>query len=98
MRRFILGEVTWLSILSTVLIAVLLLTVYRSVLALGLGFLPVISGALAGIAAVGLAFGSVHGITLSFGTALIGEAVDYSVIFCAIAPGTVAHAQDKHNG
>jgi predicted exporter len=44
-----------------------------------LGFLPVISGALAGIAAVSLGFGVVHGITLGFGTALIGEAVDYSI-------------------
>jgi predicted exporter len=44
-----------------------------------LGLLPVISGALAGIAAVSLGFGAVHGITLGFGTALIGEAVDYSI-------------------
>ena len=41
--------------------------------------LPVLSGALAGVAAVSLGFGSVHGITLGFGTALIGEAVDYSI-------------------
>jgi predicted exporter len=34
---------------------------------------------LAGIAAVSLGFGAVHGITLGFGTALIGEAVDYSI-------------------
>jgi predicted exporter len=47
--------------------------------ALGLGFVPVISGALAGIAAVSLGFGAVHGITLGFGTTLIGEAVDYSI-------------------
>ena len=61
------------------LIAALLLLVYRSFSALALGFLPVISGALAGIAAVSLGFGAVHGITLGFGTALIGEAVDYSI-------------------
>jgi predicted exporter len=53
--------------------------VYRSFSALVLGFLPVISGALAGVAAVSLGFGAVHGITLGFGTALIGEAVDYSI-------------------
>jgi len=39
----------------------------------------VLSGALAGVAAVSLGFGVVHGITLGFGTALIGEAVDYSI-------------------
>lgn len=93
-RETIHSEVTWLSILSTVLIAVLLLAVYRSVLALGLGFLPVISGALAGIAAVSLAFGSVHGITLGFGTALIGEAVDYSIyLFVQSRQGGIAQTQ-----
>lgn len=78
-RDTIQAEVSWLSILSVVLIATLLLVVYRSLTALILGFLPVISGALAGIAAVSLGFGAVHGITLGFGTALIGEAVDYSI-------------------
>jgi predicted exporter len=72
-------QVTRLSIISLVLIATLLLLVYRSFSALALGLLPVVSGALAGIAAVSLGFGAVHGITLGFGTALIGEAVDYSI-------------------
>ena len=78
-RDTIKSQVSRLSIISVVLIATLLLLVYRSFSALALGFLPVISGALAGIAAVSLGFGAVHGITLGFGTALIGEAVDYSI-------------------
>ncbi|OGA99668.1 MAG: hypothetical protein A3E79_06535 [Burkholderiales bacterium RIFCSPHIGHO2_12_FULL_61_11] len=78
-RETIKSQVTRLSILSVLLIATLLLLVYRSFSALMLGFLPVISGVLAGIAAVSLGFGAVHGITLGFGTALIGEAVDYSI-------------------
>ena len=78
-RDTIKSEVSRLSIISIVLIATLLLLVYRSFTALALGYLPVISGVLAGIAAVSLGFGSVHGITLGFGTALIGEAVDYSI-------------------
>ncbi len=78
-RDTIKSQVSRLSIISMVLIAALLLLVYRSFSALALGFLPVISGALAGIAAVSLGFGAVHGITLGFGTALIGEAVDYSI-------------------
>ena len=78
-RDTIKRQVTRLSILSLALIATLLLLVYRSFSALALGLLPVISGALAGIAAVSLGFGAVHGITLGFGTALIGEAVDYSI-------------------
>jgi len=78
-RDTIKSQVSRLSLISMVLIATLLLLVYRSATALVLGFLPVISGALAGIAAVSLGFGAVHGITLGFGTALIGEAVDYSI-------------------
>jgi predicted exporter len=68
-----------LSILSTVLIMTLLVFVYRSVAALVLGLLPVASGTLAGVAAVALGFGVVHGITLAFGITLIGESVDYPI-------------------
>ncbi len=78
-RNTIQSQVTRLSLIGIAMIATLLLLVYRSFTALTLSFLPVISGALAGIAAVSLGFGSVHGITLGFGTALIGEAVDYSI-------------------
>lgn len=78
-RANIIKEVTRLSILSTILIVALLLGVYRSVAALVLGLVPVASGALAGVAAVALGVGVVHGITLGFGITLIGEAVDYSI-------------------
>ena len=72
---------TRLSLISSVLVVAVLLTVYRSTTALGLGLLPVASGALVGIAAVALGFGAVHGITLGFGITLIGESVDYSIYF-----------------
>ncbi|MEZ0209595.1 MAG: MMPL family transporter [Methylophilus sp.] len=72
-------QVRAIFIVSSVLIALLLWAVYRSMTALLLGFLPVATGILAGIASVSLVFGVVHGITLGFGTALIGEAVDYSI-------------------
>ncbi|MGO9931994.1 MAG: MMPL family transporter [Steroidobacteraceae bacterium] len=70
-----------LSIASGVLVVTLLLVVYRSLPALGMGLLPVASGALIGIAAVALGFGAVHGVTLGFGATLIGESVDYSIYF-----------------
>jgi predicted exporter len=75
-----------LSAVGAVLVAGVLLTVYRSWMALGLGLLPVVTGALAGIAAVALGFGAVHGITLGFGITLIGEAVDYSIYFFIQSP------------
>jgi predicted exporter len=78
-RDTIKSQVRIIFVVSTLLIAILLLAVYRSFSALLLGFLPVATGILAGIASVSLGFGVVHGITLGFGTALIGEAVDYSI-------------------
>jgi len=78
-RGTIRGEAIRLSMLSSILIAGFLLCVYRSVQVLLLGLLPVVTGALAGVAAVALGFGVVHGVTLGFGVTLIGEAVDYSV-------------------
>lgn len=78
-RDTIKSQVRLIFIVSTLLIAILLLAVYRSLSALLLGFLPVATGILAGVATVSVGFGVVHGITLGFGTALIGEAVDYSI-------------------
>ena len=78
-RTSIEREALRLSLLSATLIVALLLLVYRSVPLLLLGLLPVLSGALAGVAAVALGFGVVHGVTLGFGVTLIGEAVDYSI-------------------
>ncbi|MGU7775325.1 MMPL family transporter [Burkholderia sp. MR1-5-21] len=78
-RDTIRHDVERLSTASVVLIVALLLTLYRSPRTLALGLLPVLSGVAAGIAAVSVAFGTVHGLTLGFGTTLIGEAVDYSI-------------------
>ena len=78
-RAVIKGEVLRLSSISSLLIAALLLAVYRSLPALVLTLVPVATGALAGVAAVALGFGAVHGLTLGFGITLIGEAVDYSI-------------------
>lgn len=76
------------SLIATALIAGLLLAIYRSPRLLGLGLLPIASGAVAGIAAVSLGFGAVHGVTLGFGVTLIGECVDYAIyLFTQAAPG-----------
>ncbi len=78
-RDTIKRDVERLSTVSLVLVVALLLTVYRSPRTVVLGLLPVLSGVAAGVAAVSLTFGAVHGLTLGFGTTLIGEAVDYSI-------------------
>jgi predicted exporter len=76
-----------LSLIATLLVASMLLALYRSPRVLALGLFPVASGALAGVAAVSLGFGSVHGLTLAFGVTLIGECVDYAIyLFTQITP------------
>lgn len=72
-------DVTLYSSIAMAMIVGLLLFVYRSPRVLLLIMIPVASGALAGLAAVSLRFGFVHGITVGFGVTLIGEAVDYAV-------------------
>lgn len=78
-RATIKGDAIRFSTIATVLVTVLLLAMFRSPRVLALGLMPLITGALCGIAAVSLAFGQVHGITLGFGATLIGEAVDYAI-------------------
>lgn len=78
-RALIQREALRVSVLGALLIAALLLAAYRSLAALALGLLPVLTGALVGVAAVAAGFGVVHGITLGFGATLIGESVDYAI-------------------
>jgi predicted exporter len=86
-RDRIRSDATRLSALASLLVAGALLAVYRSPRVLALAFVPVVSGGLVGIATVGLAFRTIHGITLGFGATLIGEAVDYAVyLFTQTAP------------
>ena len=80
-RALIESEVRFLAIAGTALMSALLLAAFASLPALAAALLPVATGVLAGIAAVSLAFGGVHGITLGFGTTLIGESVDYAIYF-----------------
>ena len=80
-RATVKDEVARLSAISTLAIVAVLFFVYRSPRLLTLGLLPVASGALAGIVAVSLAYGTVFGITVGFGSALIGEAIDYSIYY-----------------
>jgi predicted exporter len=85
-RETIKEDVERLSSMGLALIVCLLLVVYRSPVTLLCGLLPVLSGAAAGIASVSLVFGTVHGLTLGFGTTLIGESVDYSIYLFVQSP------------
>jgi predicted exporter len=92
-RAQIRTEVERLALAGGVAIVALLLLAFGSLRTLGIALLPVASGVLAGIAVVSLVFGNVHGITLAFGTTLIGEAVDYAIYYLIQAralPGAAA--------
>ena len=95
-RDTIKHDVERLSTISLALIVGLLLVVYRSPRTLVLGLVPVLSGIAAGLAATSLVFGTIHGLTLGFGTTLMGEAVDYSIyLFVQSArPGVSAPSSD----
>ena len=91
MRDRIQGNVWRLSLVATILVGSLLLAVYHSVRLLILALLPVLSGAVVGIAAVSLSFGMVDAVTVGFGTSLLGEAVDYAIyLFSQTLPGQSA--------
>ena len=78
-RQAIQDDARRLTIVAAIGVGLLLLLVLRSPRFLLWAALPTATGALAGLAAVGVAFGSIHGITLGFGLTLIGEAVDYAI-------------------
>lgn len=92
-RDTIKSEALRLSLISSGLIMLLLWLAYRSLPAVLLGMVPVACGALAGIAAVALGFGAVHGVTLGFGVTLIGESVDYSIYQFVQSPQAAAHSR-----
>ena len=92
-RAHMKADVARFSLIAAALVAAILLFAYRSVRVLALALLPVLSGVIAGIASVSLAFGFVHGITLGFGVTLIGEAVDYAIyLLTQTAPGAESAA------
>ena len=78
-RRAIQHDARRLTLIATVAVSLLLLLVLRSPRFLLWAALPTATGVLAGLAAVAVTFGTIHGITLGFGLTLIGEAVDYAV-------------------
>ena len=73
---------------GVIVVGLLLLSFGGSLRTLLTALLPVTTGVLSGIAAVSLVFGNVHGITLGFGTTLIGEAVDYAIYYLIQARAT----------
>lgn len=73
------SEAQSLGTAASIGMVVLLLVAYRRLNAVLLSGLPLMSAGLAGLLAVAVLFGEVHGITLAFGFTLLGVAQDYPV-------------------
>ncbi len=82
-RDAIRADVRLLTLLATLVIGLFLMVVFRSLRLMLLLFVPLVCGVVVAIAAVLLAFGQIHGITLAFGITLTGVAVDYPIHFFA---------------
>jgi predicted exporter len=84
-------EAAWFGTAATAGLILLMWIAYRNLAFTLLGALPLLSGALAGLAAVSALFANVHGITLAFGFTLIGVAQDYPIhLFSHLEPGEPA--------
>jgi predicted exporter len=92
-RDRIKNESIHLAMVGSVVMGLVLLLAFASPRALLLAALPVASGVVAGTAAVALVFGTVHGLTLGFGSTLIGETVDYAIYYLIQARGVAAPGQ-----
>jgi predicted exporter len=73
------GDITRISILSTLGIVVLFFLMFRSVRLVLLPLVPIAFGVAAATTVSLLFFGRLHGLTLAFGASLIGIAIDYPV-------------------
>ena len=74
-------DISRISLLGTLGSILLLLVVFRAPAYLVLLMLPVGAGMLGGLFACLALFGRIHGMTLAFGSALIGVVIDYPIHF-----------------
>jgi predicted exporter len=78
-RDIIRADTRRLGIAAAVVAMLILLVSYRSLRLLLIGSLPLLSAVAAGLVAVDLVFGAIHGIVLAFGVTVIGVAIDYPI-------------------
>jgi predicted exporter len=92
-ERLIKEDAARLGALATAAILGMLMVVYGSLRVILLSTLPLGLGFIAAIAATGLVFGSIHGVTLGFGATLIGVGGDYPIhLFSHLHPGETVGA------
>ena len=80
-ERIIHADIDRISIISTLAIVLLFLGLFRSLRMLLLASLPLLAGLLTATAAGLCVYGSLHGLTLAFGSTLLGVCIDYPILF-----------------
>lgn len=91
-QRMIEREVWWLSTGAATFVLLFLFVSYRSPWLVLLTLVPITSGIVAGMIAVNVWFGFVHGITLGFGITLLGVVDDYPIhLFSHMKAGSSPH-------
>lgn len=72
------GDIERIGSLSTIGILALFLLLFRSPRMLVLGLVPLGVGSAVAVVATHVVFGEIHGLTLAFGTSLLGVGIDYA--------------------
>jgi predicted exporter len=80
-ERIIRDDINRISSFSTLAVVLIFLLLFRSIRVLVLSFVPIWFGFAAALAASMFFFGEIHGLTLAFGSTLIGVCVDFPVHF-----------------
>lgn len=80
-RNEIRSDTQFLSAVASVVAILFLYLAFRSLRVVILGMLPLLSGALIGLAVTTMVYGQVHGIAIAFGVTLLGIAIDYPMHF-----------------
>ena len=78
-EQSIVSDVSRISALSTIGVLLLFLLLFRSLRYVLLTLIPMTTGILGGILGCWIMFPTIHGITLAFGSSMIGVCVDYGV-------------------
>lgn len=82
-RAAAVNDMDRIAIGSIVGITLLMFAAFRSLRPIALGLLSAGAGILAATLALIAVDGELHLVTLAFGASLIGEAIDYAILFCA---------------
>jgi predicted exporter len=95
------GDVNRIGAISTVGMLVIFLVLFGSVRMILVGFVPMLFGSAVAVLACEAWFGEIHGITIAFGTSLLGVGLDYVEHYYAhfvLTPAVPATTTMKHVG